>query len=335
MIEEVPQSALRSGRFASRPTDAREEPFVSTGYNLQPLLELAPFNLFVDDQSPSKSRKVAFPGQSQETAIHYHPISPVNDTPKKERKNTKIATKGYGRSGIIQSRTGATPLVLQRWTRSCWLHVYPATLNVFESEEKMNQWKAMDSVSYDGLKKVKDKLVLASINFDTEGKLQRKINLFQGRKVSNDTRPFTAGEIRDGYSTEKMFAYETAKKGIPAKYIMEEVRSKYYSKSGPLMHTCKISYRTHVGRNIEAAFGSIHAEELKNLRSVVRYCIRLVRKSSKTKRRKPRYSDGASIFSGMTRGPMSAISGTEYGEATMTKHAAKRMGRRNTRSLLV
>ncbi len=91
-----------------------------------------------------------------------------------------------------------------------------------------------------------------------------------------------------------------------------------------------------MGRVIEAAFGSTEADDLKKVRSVIRYCIRLVRKSSNSKGRKPRCAGGMSVISGMTKGAMSTVSRTEYGEGTMTKQAIKRRKkRRKTRQLIV
>lgn len=221
----------------------------------------------------------------------------------------------------------------------------------------MNQWKAMDlDEDYDSasseesipeagdsgcggsgkFKKGKHRLVLASINFDSQGTLKRKIGMFESKKngKGNDNNAPGIGVVPESYNdgryTKKtMVADEFANIGFPSKtFVMEEVRSKYYKRNGPLMHTCKITYCTNLGRVIEAAFGSTQPVELKKLRSVIRYCIRLVRKSSKSKKRKPRFADGTSVFSGMTKGAISAISTTDYGEATMTKEAMRRRKRR-------
>ena len=91
----------------------------------------------------------------------------------------------------------------------------------------MEQWKTMnDHDDSDGKKNVaaKKKLVRLSIDFDTEGWLQKKINAYM--EANSTSLPVT---------TNKSKVFDEVKIGIPAKYIMEEVRSKYYTRKGPLM----------------------------------------------------------------------------------------------------
>lgn len=71
----------------------------------------------------------------------------------------------------------------------------------------------------------------------------------------------------------------------PIQYIQEDVRSKFYKKDGPLLHTCKLSYRGLQGRTLAAAFASETPNELKQLRSCIRTCLKLSTKKKKTKKR--------------------------------------------------
>jgi hypothetical protein len=268
MVSHTPQSALRSGKFGSRTHDDPDpnHNFISSGYNLQPLLDLTPsIQTKVHHAplpSPTKSKTVAFPSKDQEVTLESYDEQ-QQARPRKKDKKSKWQTRGHGKSGCIQSRTGATPFVLQRWTNSYWLHVYPATLKIFESEEKMNQWKAMDlDEDYDStsseesipeagdsgcgsgkFKKGKHRLVLASINFDSQGTLKRKISMFESKKngKGNDNTAPESSDVPESYNdgryTKKtMVADEFANSGFPSKtFVMEEVRSKYYKRNGPLM----------------------------------------------------------------------------------------------------
>jgi len=193
------QSALRNGRFAKQTKEHETEPFIDI------------------QSTASPTKKLMLPALENS----------ITSAPKASKKLTKVVTKGYGRSGCIQSRTCITSLLFKRWSDSYWLHVYPVTINIFESKEKMEQWKTMnDHDDSDGKKNVaaKKKLVRLSIDFDTEGWLQKKINAYM--EANSTSLPVT---------TNKSKVFDEVKIGIPAKYIMEEVRSKYYTRKGPLM----------------------------------------------------------------------------------------------------
>lgn len=278
------QSALRKGRFATN--DSSTNPV-----SIQPNTP--------DRSSPKRVTVPSLPRRSN-----------------KKRKKTKLAIKGYGRSGTIQSRTSTSSLLLQRWTTSHWLHVFPATINVFDSKKKMKKWQALNNAK-EGESSVKSamqkKLVQKSLNFDTQGKLQRKIDMYERKGTGTDVKSQVMTNITS--------------------YVMEDVRSKYYKRNTALLHTCKISYLSHTGRTIVAAFGSSEPAELKKIRSISRYCIRLVRKASESPRTS---SDGdhKSTFSGMTHGAMSAVSTTHYGEVTMTNKTKKSWRRKKHRASL-
>lgn len=249
-------------------------------------------------------------------------LVPESSSPRRKKNffNKKIAIQGYGKSGTIQSRTSGTSILLHRWNHSFWLHVYPATLVLFDSNEKMQRWKEyyhQDEQNGIGIHDksgnyhARKKLVQMSINFDTQGHLERIIHQYKQQTISQGTTtaPFLTQNITR-----------------IANYALEEVRSKYYTKTGPLMHTCKVSYLSNTGRSILAAFGSTQVDELKRIRSVIRYCIHLVKKASKLQRKNSKCFDDTnnSTLSGVTASAMSALSTTKYGEATMTEKTVTR-----------
>ena len=299
MQEQQMQSALRKGRFATH-DEFRDNDESSHGFQSK------------NSSSPDKHVTVPLVLPT----IHNIPSTPISST----RKKTTLAIKGFGRSGTIQSRTTTASLLLQKWTASHWLHVFPATIKIFDTKEKMKQWKTLNNAANSNNNgALKSKLVQKSLNFDTQGKLQRKIDIYEaGRGEGKDTNA----------------KYNQVISGI-RHYAMEEVRSKFYKKNNPLMHTCKVSYLSNTGRNIVAAFGTSDPAELKRIRSIIRYCIRLVRKASKPSRKPLTHAgDNASTFSGMTNGAVSAVSATQYGEVTMTAKTKQRWTRKRARSHL-
>jgi hypothetical protein len=290
MQEHQMQSALRKGRFATHDEsrdDGESKNFSSPGKHVTVPLVLP--------------------------TIHKIPSTPISNT----RKKTSLAIKGYGRSGTIQSRTTIASLLLQKWTASHWLHVYPATIKIFDTKEKMTEWKALNNAANNNNNgALKSKLVQKSLNFDTQGKLQRKIDIYEAERGEGKDTNAKCNQVISGIRH----------------YAMEEVRSKFYKKNSPLMHTCKVSYSSNTGRNIVAAFGTLDPAELKRIRSIIRYCIRLVRKASKPSRMPLSHpGDDASGFSGMTIGALSAVSATQYGEVTMTAKTKQTWSRRKGR----
>ena len=244
-----PHSVLRNGRFANKPVTVQQETYpISAGYDLQPLMVpegRAPTN--TTTRNTRTSRKVGFPSRNEEVTIR-HTFASDPSPPRARKMKTKLATTGFGKSGIIKSRTGAAPLPLQRWSSSYWLHVYPATLKVFETEEKLNEWKRLRTISMstsasasassstyrNGVEdsKSENKLVLYSINFDSQGKLQRKIDSYQA-KEEREHEGKRSEVAPDRYDIKQNIANDLGLNHI--KYVMEDVRSKYYSRKGPLM----------------------------------------------------------------------------------------------------
>jgi hypothetical protein len=256
-------------------------------------------------------------------------------SPNRRNKNNKtIAIRGYGQSGMIQSRTSVTSLLLHRWNQSYWLHVYPASLVIFDTEEKMKQWKdyydedhlnGIDLNGKSGHFHARKKLIQIWIDFDTQGQLQNVINMYELRQRAEHS---SSGDCQSTLERNSISTSASSSGTITtiAKYAMEEVRSKYYSRKGPLMHTCKISYLSNTGRSILVAFGSTEVEELKKIRSVIRYCIKLVNKATKVQREtrlKLTHDKNSSALSAVT-GLSAAVSVTKYGDATMDNRTANK-----------
>jgi hypothetical protein len=327
------KSALRKGRFSGLDS----HPENSDCKSIQPLSDhddRNDTNCLGDDPSSSpcsttqrSKKKVVVP-----TAL--------SSKGRSQNKQT-IPTRGCGQSGSIQSRTSTTSLLLNRWNQSYWLHVYPASLVIFDSEVKMKQWKVYyEEDTFNGIslndkssnRHARKKLIQMKIDFDTQGQLQSVINRYELQQQTSQHSSFSDGQSSGMVSAVTASAPSCVITTI-AKYAMEEVRSKYYSRKGPLMHTCKISYLSNTGRSILVAFGSTEADELKKIRSVIRYCINLVNKASKVHRgmrSKSTLLDKNSTALSAVMG-MSAVSGTKYGEATMDGPTALRWGKRKRR----
>jgi len=267
------------------------------------------------------------------------PTSTKTTTTTKKIKKLSVSSQGYGKSGLILSRTAKYPLLFQKWSQSYWLHVHPATIHIFDSKEKMQKWKKLYDVDmklnkhgndkrFQGIddlsKKELKKLVKASINFDTTGELKKIVK--EAENIKNGTVECNTSVINT-YSRSKVGDCNGSE---PLRYHLEEVRSKYYSRGADLMHTFKISYFSAVGRNICAAFGSTESSEVKRLRAVIRRIVNLTRKANKKskgiiKRIKTTYGSSSVVTSmtGMytTQSEVTALSNTVYGKRTMTDRA--------------
>lgn len=280
---------------------------------------------FADD---TFTRKVVSPTpnslqaqQRQEQPEHHKP------------KTVYGPSTGFGKFGPIEFRSDRTSMILKKWSKGCWLHVFPATINMYESMEDMEQWKELHEASLStGIaldaktKKFLNKFVKMSINFDTTGDLQKKVKKMEEKKKKANGGD---GSVGSGSLSLKQKKVADSSALLPITYVMEEVRSKYYKKNQPLMHTCKISYLGLGGRSIAASFGSTTPEELKRLRAVVRGITRLTKKATKKrgggkKVRMP--GDAESTLTGMlknqhissAKSEVSALSNTVYGRNTIT-----------------
>jgi len=336
MTEESPthiKSALRRGRFSH---DAR-----IIGEYSSDLYHQVNKHDHAHDCNPSTLEPLSSPSSStsrKKVVVPFPSSLPTasgsyNSGKRHKHKTAKIALDGYGKTGIIQSRTSVTSLLLHRWNQSYWLHVHPASLVIFDSEEKMNKWKDYYDEDYRTGISSRDKaghyhemkkLVHRRIDFDTQGRLQEVINKYGQQHSSSSSDCHTMSPNTRATPPSIITSI--------AKYAMEEVRSKYYSRKGPLMHTCKISYLSNTGRNILVAFGSSEPHELKKIRSVIRYCINIVNKASRIQRGfRSNLNDDRNSCAMSAMTGMSAVSCTKYGEGTMDDLTKMRMNKRKRR----
>lgn len=242
-------------------------------------------------------------------------------------KKVALPSTGYGKFGPIHYRANLRSMLFKKWSHGYWLHVFPATINIFRSSEEMERWKEMNDAGTTTPEQQQsqntaamNKLVTFSLNFDTTGALRKKMRKIEERneKMMNDG---VSVESRSrSLSRNQSKVGDCHYSGLPKTYIMEEVRSKYYQKDKPLMHACKISYLGLGGRNVSAAFGSSVPRELKRLRAVIRKITDLTRKARHKK--KSMDNDTGSVmfnskFPRTARSELTALSNTMYGENTI------------------
>lgn len=292
------------------------------------------------------------------------PSSPLDAN--KVLKKVLLPSTGYGKFGTIQYRADIPSMIFKKWHDGYWLHVYPATICVFGSLEDLHRWKEMtmsttvienDSelnlnacsfvqLDTNEMKKQRDKLVKTKINFDTTGDLVKKMKkleeknrklLKENANIANaNNNQESVGSGSHTLKKKKKKVSDVNQNILPINYIMEQVRSKYYRKDDPLMHTFKISYLGLTGRNVSAAFGSSKPQEVKRLRAVIRDVIHLSKKASKKQSKKDKndiYNDNASSMFKVSnaKSEVTALSNTVYGRNTMTNQAAKRFNSNNQR----
>lgn len=141
-----------------------------------------------------------------------------------------VPSSGYGKSGKIDFRANQFAILSKKWTKGgYWLHVYPATINLFNSLKDLETWKELDTTfqnDSDSLdmnkKKYMNQLLKKSINFDRTGALKKKMIKLE-EKISG---------IR---TSKKKVADNENEIALRKTYIMEEVRSKYYYQNDHLM----------------------------------------------------------------------------------------------------
>mmetsp|Transcript_21837 Transcript_21837/g.25243 ORF Transcript_21837/g.25243 Transcript_21837/m.25243 type:complete len:274 (-) Transcript_21837:77-898(-) len=207
-------------------------------------------------------------------------------------KIKKIPSHGCGKSGPISLRTNKLSLFQKKWTEGhYWLHVYPATIHIFDNKEQMDHWIAL----YDANNTLQEQQQQhqQEPHDDDDGDYGHQID------DSNSSKSIFTNELNKIWKTSinfdsngelKKILKDPEKKeccddvGIPIQYMMEEVRSKYYTKNGPLMHTCKISFSSFMGKKVHNTFGSSDPIELKRLRAVIRGILRVTKKASSNKR---------------------------------------------------
>lgn len=190
---------------------------------------------------------------------------------------------GLGQSGRILSRTSTSALLLRRWTESYWVHLYPASLLFFRSQEEFVRWRTNRSgtggpisINCNKVDSPQDKPVKWAVDFDTMGVLKKKKKRKKKEKKETKEKSEDAGSGKEKKSKQDKNELVSKNVGQRAcKYSMEDVRSKTYERKGPLLHGFKLERWTNVGTNVAAAFASADPHETKALRKVIKSCLKL------------------------------------------------------------
>lgn len=191
---------------------------------------------------------------------------------------------GLGQSGRILSRASMSALLLRKWTESYWVHLYPASLLFFRSQEEFEMWRTNRSgtggpisINCNKVDSPQDKPVKWAVDFDTMGvlkKKQKKRKKTEKKKAKEKSVDVGSGKEKKG----KRDKNELVSKNVgqrACKYSMEDVRSKTYERKGPILHGFKLERWTNVGTNVAAAFASADPHETKALRKVIKNCLKL------------------------------------------------------------
>ena len=246
-----PPSVLRNNRAYSGNANARPNPL-----NIQTRLISAHSRSTVRASNFNDAGGNPHPYVSQDRMEPRMLPSPTRALP-----TTSFPSSGLGKRGTIQARTCPRSILFRKWQTQYWIHEYPVTIHLFDTEEDRDSWSRWYSKNHPptsppsiDLEETKppaatttsptsvvdfaqeldhNKLIAYSIHFDTQGHLQkrmdkveRKRNKILGLEVDNRKR------VSD---EEKEYKDLKTNTNLVKKYIMEDVRSKYYSKGGSLM----------------------------------------------------------------------------------------------------
>jgi hypothetical protein len=225
-------------------------------------------------------------------------------------------TKGFGKTGHIFLRRSS--MFSKSWREAYWLHLFPATLLVFRSAEDLETWKFLHSDEESGYNGGRnDKLIKFGVNFDVNGVVNRQIQKLNKKLCKQGKMS------KKEYKAKRPSVLETDTKNKNdlrvIKYDLEEVYSKEYKNK--IIHTCKIHRWSEIGVAVAIMFGSHNPQELKNLRQVVRHCLKISVKQKKTKSEKESVShqqtlaqrlamdreDNVSVTSGVSSSNMSGL----------------------------
>lgn len=355
-----PTTSLKFGNsFASSITSHLDDKFLADEERpMSPIQEGAPqsatYRSAINEQKePYELRErgsVSFDNKPPQTRSFVGQYFPTNDDDNKKiisqipgslqmaskLKKVLLPSTGYGKFGSIKFRSDRSSMLFKKWVEGCWLHVYPAKISLFNSMEEMRQWKDLndeaeqkDAPIDSRTARMMTKLVKASIDFDTTGNLLKKMRKLEAK---NRKAMGEGSDLSGGSRSLKQKKVSDADTTLPVTYIMEDVRSKYYKKNDPLMHTFKVSYLGLGGRHVTAAFGSSEPQEVKRLRAVVRHITKLTKKATKKRSKKKGGADGDTLSAMLkvphsARSEITALSNTVYGRNTMSQSKHFKKGR--------
>jgi hypothetical protein len=173
-------------------------------------------------------------------------ISPPS-TQERALPKTSFPSSGLGKSGQIEARHCTRTIVFRNWSTQYWIHEYPVTIHLFDTMEDREVWSrsywkrhppaSASASSPTSVMEFKDQdddrqdLIQFSINFDTQGHLQKRMD-----KVERKRNKILGLDGNNKKISDEGKEYKDFQSNLVKKYVMEDVRSKYYSKSGPLMY---------------------------------------------------------------------------------------------------
>lgn len=107
------------------------------------------------------------PKQRRRSLLDYSPKSSVQSIVVPATESS--STPQFGSSGSILSRTTTSSKLLRKWQPSYWVHLLPATLLVFRSEQDFQKWKEERNGDWSTTISRKSRKLLLDVDFDTLG----------------------------------------------------------------------------------------------------------------------------------------------------------------------
>lgn len=199
----------------------------------------------------------------------------------------------FGQSGHIRSRTSTASILLRKWQDSFWVHVLPATLMIFRSEQDFQKWAERDHSPR------KNRKVLLHVDFDTLGVLAGRNNMERGLN-SNSLLSNSKG------SSAKLVSKLQ-------KYSLGDVTTALYGSEA--LFVFKLERFSDVGVDAVASFASADQSQLRAFRRVIHDCIQI---TSRSKRRGPERSKAKSLYLVNTREEEDTHVASTVAESEMT-----------------
>jgi len=168
----------------------------------------------------------------------------------------------FGRSGRILSRTTISSRILRKWQDTFWVHLLPATLVVFRSEESFKKWAP---------KERRCGKVLLMLDFDTLGTLKTRRRDEESIENENFRAPTT--KLISSVQKYSLGGVEATLRGSEALYA------------------CRLERLSSVGVDIIGSFASTSPTNLRSFRQVIQNCIQATTPcKSRSKRTKSKRS---------------------------------------------
>ena len=143
-----------------------------------------------------------------------------NNKTSQQRDIRKSLRPRIGATGTIRSRTSSKTLLTRQWQTTHWVYLRPAAIAVFRSEADVAAWLDKTDPQQPVGELMKDKRVLAAIDFDTQGKLDMTAATRHDEKErSNKLRKISNTRVQSSKIVSRII-----------KYSLTEVHTKLYGK---------------------------------------------------------------------------------------------------------